>query len=228
MIDIGQGDCTLIVEPFHRSAVMIDCGQSLYRDNMTLYVIPFLRSIQVNHLDCLILTHDDFDHSGGYESLSEQIEITQLITDSDSSVPVSYPFVSLCPERNTKDENDNSIVSYFEYDGVQYLWMGDASVNVEKQILKEYSTIRADVLKLGHHGSKTSSSFEFLNQIEPQIGLVSVGKNNHYGHPDSSVITHCTQLGIHVLMTKDVGMVEISSFYDIHWIHSAAGLFGFF
>lgn len=228
MIDIGQGDCTLIVEPFQRSTVMIDCGQSLYKDNMELNVVPFLRSIHVNHLDCLILTHDDFDHSGGYESLSKQIEIKECIRDSKTEIPVSYPFLSLCPERIAKDENDKSIVSLFEYDGIRYLWMGDASMDVEKQIIKEYPTLKTDILKLGHHGSKTSSSFKFLDEVDPLIGLISVGKHNHYGHPDSIVIQNCAKLQIHVLMTKDVGMVELSSFYGIHWMQSASGLFGLF
>ncbi|MGM9948001.1 ComEC/Rec2 family competence protein [Floccifex sp.] len=225
VLDIGQGDCTLIVEPFYKSVVMIDCGQNLYRDNVESIIVPVLEDLQIQKIDCLILTHDDFDHSGGYESLKEQIKIENVIQDSSTEIPVDYPFYSLLEQRKTIDENDTSIVSYFVYDNIHYLWTGDASVFIEKQLLQSYD-IQVDVLKLAHHGSNTSSSFEFLNQTNPELGIISVGENNKYGHPSKEVLYRCLNCGIDVLMTKDQGMIHIFTWHSFSFFVSASGLIG--
>ncbi len=92
---------------------------------------------------------------------------------------------------NTKiydNENDNSNVIYFDIGGYKFLLMGDASVQREKDILEKYNISNVDVLKVGHHGSKTSSSEKFINKIKPKYSIISVGKNNRYGHPKDSVL----------------------------------------
>ncbi len=223
MINIGQGDCTLIVEPFKRSAVMIDCGQNLHRDNVETIILPVLQQWQIHSLDALIVTHDDFDHSGGKDQLQQKIPIKKVITQREQIPEVTYPFYSLLPQRAAKDENDESIVSLFSYDGFVYLWMGDAGVDVEQDLMKQYN-VKADVLKLGHHGSKTSSSYDFLDTVRPKIGLVSVGLHNRYGHPSSQVISRCHSLGIHILETKEVGMIRLCTFHGFMWMETASGL----
>lgn len=227
MLDIGQGDCTLIVEPFKKSAVMIDAGQNLYRDNVEQIIVPFLRSRHIGELTALIATHDDFDHSGGVESLAQHIPIGQVITKRNEPVDVDYPFYSLAPERQAKDENDESIVSYFSYDGTDYLWMGDAGIDVEKQLLEQYDLSGVDVLKLGHHGSGTSSSFGFLMETDPQLALISVGKNNRYKHPHTQVLDSLAELRIDTLMTKEDGMVHLFSWNSIRLFETASGKIGF-
>ena len=226
MLDIGQGDCTLIVEPFMRSVVMIDCGQNLYRDNVEEIIDPFLKARHISKLDALILTHEDFDHSGGLEALKEKVEIKQIVQTSNQKIDVDYPFFSLLEDRKSNNENDNSIISYFIYDGIQYLWTGDAGIEIEEQFMKAYPELEVDVLKLGHHGSSTSSSYAFLKEIQPQLGLISVGANNRYGHPDNEVISNCTKLNIDLLMTKDVGMIHIFTFKGIAFFRTQTGLFG--
>lgn len=225
-IDIGQGDCTLIVEPYKKSSVMIDCEANLYKDNVNDIIVPVLEDLQIHSLDTLIITHDDFDHSGGKEELLKQIEVKQVVDESSQKVNVDYPFYLLLPERISNDENDNSIVSYFQYDDMDYLWMGDASINIEKQLLNTYD-LKVDVLKLGHHGSNTSSSFTFLEKINPKLGIISVGENNRYHHPSSEVVSNCHLLGIDLLMTKDVGMIHIFSCKQFTFFVTATGLFGF-
>ena len=92
---------------------------------------------------------------------------------------------------NTKEydnENDNSNVIYTELDGYKFMFMGDAGIEKEKDILDKYSISNIDVLKVGHHGSKTSSSKEFINEINPKYSIISVGKNNRYGHPNKEVL----------------------------------------
>jgi len=92
---------------------------------------------------------------------------------------------------NNKDygnENDNSSVIYTELNNHKFLFMGDASVEVEEDLIEKYNLNNIDVLKVGHHGSRTSSSKEFINDINPKYSIVSVGKNNRYGHPNDSVL----------------------------------------
>ena len=86
------------------------------------------------------------------------------------------------------NENDNSNVIYTELNNHKFLFMGDAGVEVEEDLIKKYNLQDIDVLKVGHHGSKTSSSIEFINEINPKYSIISVGKNNRYGHPNKEVL----------------------------------------
>lgn len=209
-IDIGQGDAALIVEPFQRSIVMIDAAGTTKSSQASSLILPFLRSRHLMHVDALILTHDDVDHAGSAEDLQELWDIRQVITDRSQEVPVDYPFYSLLPEREAEDDNDESIVNWFSYDGFSYLWTGDASTKVEGQLLAQYA-LSADVLKAGHHGSKTSSSQAFLEAVDPQLALISAGYQNRYGHPSPQVITRMHNLGIDTLQTAQVGMIHLFS-----------------
>ena len=86
------------------------------------------------------------------------------------------------------NENDNSNVIYTELNGYKFMFMGDASITTEKEILNKYNLTDIDVLKAGHHGSKTSSSKKFIDTINPKYSIISVGKNNRYGHPNKEVL----------------------------------------
>lgn len=88
------------------------------------------------------------------------------------------------------NENDNSSVIYLNYNNYKFLFMGDASTTREKDILEKYNLNNIDVLKIGHHGSKTSSSKTFIDKISPKYSIISVGKNNRYGHPNDSVLNN--------------------------------------
>ena len=88
------------------------------------------------------------------------------------------------------NENDNSNVIYTELNGYKFMFMGDAGVEKEKDILDKYSINNIDVLKVGHHGSKTSSGKEFIEEINPKYSVISVGKNNRYGHPNKEVLNN--------------------------------------
>ena len=92
--------------------------------------------------------------------------------------------------REYDNENDNSSVIYFDYNNYKFLFMGDAGVEKEKDILEKYNFSNIDVLKVGHHGSKTSSSKEFINEINHKYSIISVGKNNRYGHPNKEVLNN--------------------------------------
>ena len=88
------------------------------------------------------------------------------------------------------NENDNSNVIYTELNGYKFMFMGDASIITEKEIMNKYNLSDIDVLKVGHHGSRTSSSKEFINEINPKYSVISVGKNNRYGHPNKELLNN--------------------------------------
>lgn len=224
-LNIGQGDCSVIVEPFYKSVVMIDCGQSLYRDNVERIISPFLENKNIHTIDTLILTHADFDHSGGYDHLKEKVKIKQVIKDSKDKVNVEYPFYLLLQERISKDENDSSIISYFTYDHLNYLFMGDASKEIEKQLMDTYD-LKADVIKVGHHGSNTSSDTAFLDSLDCRIALISAGYKNKYDHPSTETLKTLDHLHIHTFCTSTNGSFAIYSLHDFAFIVTNDGLFG--
>lgn len=224
-LNIGQGDCSVIVEPFYKSVVMIDCGQSLYRDNVERIIFPFLENKNIHTIDTLILTHDDFDHSGGYDHLKEKVKIKQVIKNSKDKVNVEYPFYLLLQERMAKDENDSSIISYFTYDHLNYLFMGDASKEIEKQLMDTYD-LKADVIKIGHHGSNTSSDAAFLDSLDCKIALISAGYKNKYDHPSTETLKTLDHLHIHTFCTSTDGSIAIYSLHHFAFIVTNDGLFG--
>ena len=95
------------------------------------------------------------------------------------------------------NENDNSNVIYTELNGYKFMFMGDASTTTEKEILNKYNLPNIDVLKVGHHGSMTSSGKEFINEINPRYSVISVGKNNRYGHPNKEVLDNLKKSNIY-------------------------------
>ena len=96
-----------------------------------------------------------------------------------------------------ENENDNSNVIYTELNGYKFMFMGDAGVEKEKDILNKYNISGIDVLKIGHHGSNTSSSKEFINEINPNYSIISVGKNNRYGHSNKEVLNNLSDSKIY-------------------------------
>ena len=204
---------------------MIDCGQNLYRDNVERIIMPFLENKNIHAIDTLILTHDDFDHIGGYESLKDKIEIKQVIEDSNDKVNVDYPFYLLLSERDAKDTNDSSIISYFTYDHFTYLFMGDASKQIEKQLMATYD-LKADVVKVGHHGSNTSSDSDFLDSLDCKIALISAGYKNKYGHPSVETLKTLETLHINTLCTSDCGSIAIYSLFHLSFLVTNDGMFG--
>ncbi len=244
-IDVGQGDGTLIVEPFQKSVTMIDAAGKFNTDQATKLFIPFLQSHQIRKIDTMIVTHDDFDHSGAVDSLQENFAIGKTIRSAqdifddpslliETEIPgkpaklnVGYEFWFLLNERKqTEDEeNDKSLVCLFQYDGFRYLYTGDASSAIEKQLTELYD-LSADLLKLGHHGSKTSSSRDFLKAVNPKLALISAGYQNRYGHPSLEVLQTLNELGIDRLNTADHGSIHLYSMPHILFVTTADGLFG--
>ncbi len=209
MIDVGQGDSSLLYS--NNKAILIDTG-GLYNSNVVSKTIEMLKSLGIREINYLILTHGDYDHMGDSIYLVNNFKVDKVIFNNDSynnlesklikvldSKKINYyqnlkelniPKVKLSFLNTTiyDNENDNSNVLYFKYQNLKFLLMGDASSFREKDILVKYKLEDIDFLKVGHHGSDTSTSLEFIETINPKYSLISVGKNNRYGHPKASIL----------------------------------------
>lgn len=212
-LDVGQGDGAVVILPGGK-AVMIDTGGKVY-GNYPLAkktIIPYLNSRGISQVESLILTHGDYDHMGEAINLIENFKAENVIFNCGPYNDLEIELIEVLEKKNIKyyscikelnidkyklhflntgiydNENDNSSVIYFNYNNYKFLFMGDAGVEKEKDILGKYNLKEIDFLKVGHHGSNTSSSEEFINSINPKYSLISVGKNNRYGHPKESVL----------------------------------------
>ncbi len=174
--------------------------------------IPYLRSVGIHGLDYLILTHGDIDHIGEAINLIDNFKVQNVIFNNDDYNGLETELIQVLEKKkinyykglkelkigdnklsflNTKEygnENDNSNVICLNINHYKFLFMGDAGVNKEKDIIEKYKLTDIDFLKVGHHGSNTSSGQYFISNIAPKNCLISVGKNNRYGHPKESVM----------------------------------------
>jgi len=125
-------------------------------------------------------------------------------------VEIFYPFEDLAGTK-PKDSNKTSIVAKLDFGQTDFLFTGDIYDSQEKELVKQGSDLKSSVLKLAHHGSKTSSSSEFLQAVLPQIVVVSCGKNNSYGHPHEQVLERLEQYNVQVLRTDEKGDITITS-----------------
>lgn len=226
-LDVGQGDAAVLIEPFGRRTLMIDAAGTFNRDNASELFIPFFKAHQVDQLDALIVTHSDFDHSGSMDSMCAQFPVRQVVTKSDQRVESGCHLRLLLPDRSADPDNvnDSSLISHFEYDGFRYLMTGDASIAIESQLIEQYA-LDVDILKLGHHGSNTSSAPEFLKETSPQLALISCGFQNRYGHPSIEVLQELNRQGIDRIDTASHGQIHLASLPGLLFFSGADGLWG--
>ncbi len=212
MIDVGQGDSILL--EIKDKTILIDTGGNMFSDyNIAKNkLIPYFKSLGIKKIDYLILTHGDYDHMGESINLVNDFKVDNVIFNHNDYNDLELELIEILKNKkinyfkdlkqiniyNNKlyflnkkiyeDENDNSSVIYFEINSIKVLLMSDAGIDVENDILNNYVLNNIDILKIGHHGSKTSSSENFINNINPKYSIISVGKNNWYGHPNDSVL----------------------------------------
>ena len=209
-LDVGQGDSTLIINRNYSSITLIDTGGKISNSKYRLIdnTIVFLHSIGIDRINNLILTHGDYDHMGEAINLINNFKVDRVIFNCGIFNELESELIKILDEKKitysscidelnnlkllkTKEydnENDNSNVIYTEINGYKFMFMGDAGVNKEKDILKRYNISNIDVIKVGHHGSRTSSSKEFIKNVNPRYSIISVGKKNRYGHPNKEVL----------------------------------------
>ena len=187
-INVGQGDAILIQR--RKQNILIDTGGNINFDMANEVLIPFFKKQRVYKIDFLIVTHDDFDHCGALASLVENYQVSTIITRKNAfPLIVDDIVINNLNLVTYSDTNDNSLVLHFSLLKKSWLLMGDASIVVEKEIITRYSTLDIDYLKVGHHGSKTSTCEAFIKQITPEEAIISVGRNNYYGHPHDEVLS---------------------------------------
>lgn len=211
-VDVDQGDCTLVRHG--RKNFLIDTGGSLFTDMATECLVPFLTSLKVDHLEAVLITHFDWDHYGALESLQENFPVEKVLTfedfleSPDEAIEVAgLPIRNLNTDIQGKDSNGQSGVYLFSLAGKKILIMGDATKETELEILKRNPDLDVDILKVGHHGSDTSSSEKFLRAITPEVAILSVGENNSYGHPSQETLETLSKLGIPYRRTDQEGTI---------------------
>ena len=176
--------------------------------------IPFFKSFGIKKLDYLILSHGDYDHIGEAINLVDNFNVEKVIFNCGEFNDLEKELIKVLDKKKIRyylcikelnidnnelyflqtkeydNENDNSNVIYAELNGYKFMFMGDAGVDKEKDILDKYNISNIDVLKVGNHGSKTSSGKVFIDGINPKYSIISVGKNNRYGHPNKEVLNN--------------------------------------
>ncbi|MDR3540915.1 MAG: ComEC/Rec2 family competence protein [Desulfosporosinus sp.] len=235
-IDVGQGDSILIQIPNGKN-VLIDAGNNGDANTITSY----LKKQSVSKLDIVIATHPHEDHIGSMNTVINTFDIGQVIMPKKDSTTQTYKALitaiqnkglkiteakaglklDLGPEVNAlliapnsvsyEDVNNYSAVLKLSYGTNTFLFEGDAQEQSENEMINAGFNLKADVLKVGHHGSNTSSSSAFLAKVQPKFAVISVGKGNSYGHPAKVTIDHLTNIGAKVFRTDISGTIVAES-----------------
>lgn len=212
-VNVGQGDFTLIRH--HQKTILIDTGGLTYNDIANGTLIPYLRKKRIYKIDAVFITHYDYDHYGALENLQKEYKVANVY-DYYSSFPISVNGITFNNYNiygtTSNEENDRSLVLSFNILNKDFLIMGDAPSWIENKIMNDYDKIPCDILKLGHHGSDTSSSDRFIQYTSPEIAIVSCGKNNKFGHPSKSVVNTLNKYHIPIRRTDLEGTITYKQF----------------
>ena len=232
-IDVGQADCSLIIND--NKTMLIDAGNN--EDGKL--IVNFIKSLGISKIDYLVGTHAHEDHIGGLDNIiksfdigtvyfpytSEKTTTTKTFEDvvdglvakglSITSSKIGDKFslgeanceIMYIDNSEPEDTNDQSICIRVTFGEQSYLFMGDASSKVEKT----RSWPKTSVLKVGHHGSSQSTSKEFLKQVEPEIAIISVGKDNSYGHPHETLLKRLKSTNAKIYRTDKLGTILLTS-----------------
>ncbi|WP_035322559.1 DNA internalization-related competence protein ComEC/Rec2 [Peribacillus kribbensis] len=232
LIDTG-GSVVFAQEDWEKKRREFDPGRDI--------VVPYLKSRGIRKLDKLILTHPDADHIGGAPSVLKEIDAKEVLISKGAvrgylekrtlqnkrkavAVPVKdgdkwstgkERFYILNPWQQTENTNDASIVIYAEAGGLKWMFTGDLGKEGEASLIKRYPGLKADILKAGHHGSKTSSSEGFVAALQPGTAVISAGRKNRYGHPNEETLEVLERHNIKIFRTDLNGAVT----YRFHSSH---------
>lgn len=224
-LDVGQGDSILITN--NNKTMLIDASTN----EMGSRVVKYLNDLGIKKIDYLVGTHPHEDHIGGLDNVIKSFDIGTIYMPNVVATTKTYEEVidaisakklkvtspktgdkftvgnaecEVMSIRNDKDDYNNcSIVIKMDFNNVSYLFTGDAEESVESS--RKWPHI--DVLKVGHHGSNTSSSKNFLEQIKPEVALISVGQGNTYGHPTQATLKRLSNIGAKIYRTDENGTI---------------------
>lgn len=198
-------------------------------------IIPYLKSRGIRRLKALILTHGDYDHAGEARELIHLFPVDQVILNAGNNNHLEQSLIKLLEAKrirhyqvssqniriaghlfqflnlkNRTNENRDSLICYTKIENRNIIFMGDASKEEEKYLINTYNVPKMDIIKVGHHGSATSSSQLLVSQLQPEIALISVGNHNRYGHPSQSVLKRYQKEQTKIYRTDQVGSVQIT------------------
>ena len=244
-LNVGQGDSILIVSPDGK-IMLIDGGES------GSGALAYLRAKGITHIDLMVATHPHTDHIGGLIDILKAMPVAQVVTNGQPTTTKTYErflgaikarkaiykevkrgatlklgtltFQVLNPKSPTgPDLNAQSIVLRLVYGKVSFLFTGDAQQSSEASMLLAHLNVQAQILKVGHHGSRTSSSVAFLAAVKPKVAIYSCGLGNSYGHPYAGTLAHLGAVGATVYGTDVNGTVIVTTDGNTYTVHYAKG-----
>ena len=230
-VDVGQADCILIND--NNEYGLIDAGNNEDGEK----IVKYFKDLGITKFKYVFGTHAHEDHIGGMDNIIENFQIEHFyMPDTITTTKTFEEVLDALEEKNIafetpeedenltfsdtvfkvlhvgkdkRDLNDTSIVLKLTYKNTSYLFMGDATSSVEKDILDK--DIKSDVLKVGHHGSQYSSTISFLNKVSPKYAIIEVGKNNSYNHPKEVTLKKLEDLGTKIYRTDEDGTIILTS-----------------
>jgi len=235
-LDVGQADCILIKTPLQK-AILIDSGKNSHEDT----VVSYIKSQGIDTIDVVVGTHPHEDHIGGLDAVinsfdidkifmpkvayttktfedvlnaikNKGLKVTTAFEGTNIEVDTNLKVEMLAPNSETYDDiNNYSAVIKLSYNNTSFLFTGDAESISEQEMTSRGYDLKADVLKVGHHGSATSTTAFFLNKVSPQYAIISVGKDNSYGHPDNLILNRFKNFGVEVFRTDEDGTIIATS-----------------
>lgn len=233
-IDVGQGDSILVQKNY--SNMLIDTGTN----DSTEKLISYLKKQNIKKIDYLILTHPHEDHIGGADAVIKNFDIGKLYMPKVGTSTRTFKDVLMAMKNKSlkanepqlmenfklgdascvfygpidsekKDLNTYSIILKLTYGNTKFLFTGDAQAQNERAMISNGYDLSADVLKLGHHGSRTSTTNEFLDKVNPKYAVVSCGKGNDYGHPHKQTVNKLKSRNIPLYRTDENGTIICTS-----------------
>ncbi|MFA9560665.1 MBL fold metallo-hydrolase [Evansella sp. AB-rgal1] len=231
-IDVGQGKATLLKGPSF--TILFDAGRHDRND-----VVPYLQKLDIKMIDLLVGTHPHADHIGQIDSVMDNFIVKEvwmsgdehtsqtfervldsiLASDADYHEPragETYTIGSaiievINPERLTGNFHEGSISVRIVYGNIAFLFTGDAEHQTERAMINRGHELKANIFHLGHHGSSTSNTKEFLDKVNPEITIYSAGENNSYGHPHVEVVTEITNRNVPIYGTDIHGTIIVKT-----------------
>lgn len=234
-IDVGQGDSILVVAP-NGSTMLIDAGPRSAGDKL----VSYLKKAGITTIDKFVATHAHEDHIGGAQHVFSNFTVEKVYDSGFVHTTKTYEnFLTTIDQKNIdfevakkgnsinldnnikinilhpsapmSDINDNSVVLHMTYDNISFMLTGDAEKKAEETILASNTNVKSTILKVGHHGSSTSTTQAFLNKINPEVAIIQVAASNSYGHPNDEILSRLSNSGVKIYRSDIHGDIVIST-----------------